>query len=219
MLTLHALRIELGKSYRVAVDLLSEMPGILEETALTRLPHYTVLRTWLARIPIKTWRAFLGASAEKRTGNAAIDSTGFDRNQPSRHYDNRTHYRVRALKLTALVDVETRYITDIYSTTSKKHDAKIGPQVARRNAGDLRSLADDRVYDAKASRDQLREHGIRPLIKHRIMNPLDHAHNAHTDVIGTASAPCQKPSSRQSSARSALPCVRGVGGWSSVGCC
>ena len=28
------------------------------------------------------------------------------------------------------VDVETLYITDIHSTTSKKHDAKIGPQVA-----------------------------------------------------------------------------------------
>jgi IS5 family transposase len=135
MLTVHALRIELGKSYRVAVDLLSEMPGVLEEIGLTRLPHYTVLRTWFERIPTKTWRAFLGVSAEKRTGHAAIDSTGFDRDQPSRHYANRTNYRVRALKVTALVDVETLYITDIHSTTSKKHDAKIGPQVARRNAG------------------------------------------------------------------------------------
>jgi hypothetical protein len=42
MLTLHALRIELGKSYRVTVDLLSEMPGVLDEIGLTRLPHYTV---------------------------------------------------------------------------------------------------------------------------------------------------------------------------------
>jgi len=31
MLTVHALRINLGKSYRVAGDLLSEMPGVLEE--------------------------------------------------------------------------------------------------------------------------------------------------------------------------------------------
>jgi hypothetical protein len=60
MLTLHALSIELDKSYRVAVDLLSEMPGVLEEIGLTLLPHYTVPRTWFARIPIKTWRAFLG---------------------------------------------------------------------------------------------------------------------------------------------------------------
>jgi len=163
MLALHTLRIELSKSYRVAVDLLSDMPGVLAEIGLTKLPHYTVLRTWFVRIPTKTWRAFLGASAEKRTGHTAIDATGIDRDQTSRHYANRTNYRVRALKVTALVDVETLYITDIHSTTSKKHDAKIGPQVARRNAGDPQSFAADRGYDAKSFRDELRENGIRPL--------------------------------------------------------
>ncbi len=140
MLVLHAIRIELGKSYRGTIDLLSEMPGITEETGLTRLPHFTVLRTWFGRIPMKKWRAFLGRSAEKRTGHFAIDATGFDRDQPSRHYANRTSYRVRVLKVTALVDVETLYITDTHCTTTKKHDAKIGPQVAHRNAADLRSL-------------------------------------------------------------------------------
>jgi IS5 family transposase len=151
MLALHALHIEPGRSYRVAVDLLSEMPDVLEAIGLTRLPHDTVLRTWFARIPTTTWRAFLSTSAEKRTGHGAIDSTSFDRDQPSRHYATCTHYRVRALKVTALVDVDTLHITDIHSTTSKKHDAKICPQVARRNAGDLLSLAADRGYDAKPS--------------------------------------------------------------------
>jgi hypothetical protein len=50
MLTPQVLRIELAKSYRVAVDLLSEMPGVLDEIGLTRFPHYTVLRTWFERI-------------------------------------------------------------------------------------------------------------------------------------------------------------------------
>ena len=178
MLTLHALRIELGKSYRQTIDLLSEMPGVLAEIGLTRLPHFTVLRDWFAAIPTSQWRAFLGATAEKRTGHEAIDSTGFDRDQPSRHYAQRAHYRVRSLKVTALVDVKTLYVTDVHCTTTKKHDAKIGPQVARRNAGDLRSLAADRGYDAKSFRDELREHGVRPLIKHRIYSSLDRAHNA-----------------------------------------
>ena len=66
MLTLHALRIELGKSYCVAVDLLSEMHGVLDEIGLTRLPHYTVLRTWFARISTKTWRAFLDAGGPQQ---------------------------------------------------------------------------------------------------------------------------------------------------------
>jgi len=59
------------------------------------------------------------------------------RDQSRRHYTNRTNYRVRVLKVTALVGVETLYITDIHSTILKKHDTKIGPQVARRNVGDL----------------------------------------------------------------------------------
>ncbi|WP_312912592.1 IS5 family transposase [Natronosalvus caseinilyticus] len=178
MLTLHALRIELGKSYRVTCDLLSEMPGVLEEIGLTRVPHYTVLRDWFETITMATWRAFLAASVETRSGHAAIDSAGFDRDQPSRHYATRSHYRVRTLKVTALVDVETLYITDIHSTTCTPSDFRIGPQVARRNATDLRSLAADRGYDDKAFRDALRERGIRPLIKHRIYWALDHAHNA-----------------------------------------
>ena len=78
MLTLHALRIELGKSYRQTIDLLSEMPGVLEEIGLTRLPHFTVLRDWFEKLPTPLWRAFLCASAEKRTGYAAVDSTGTD---------------------------------------------------------------------------------------------------------------------------------------------
>lgn len=34
------------------------------------------------------------------------------RDQPSRHSANRSHYRVRTLKVTAVVDGETLYITD-----------------------------------------------------------------------------------------------------------
>ena len=49
-LALYALRIELGKSYRVTLDLLSEMPSVLEEIGLTWLPHYPVLRKWFGRI-------------------------------------------------------------------------------------------------------------------------------------------------------------------------
>ncbi len=173
MLTLQALRIELGKSYCQTIDILSEMPGILEEIGLTRLPHYTVLCDWFETIPMEIYRTFLGASAEKRSGHAAIDATGFDRDQPSRHYAQRAHYRVRSLKVTALVDVKTLYVFDVHCITTKKHDAKIGLQVARRNAEDLRSLAADRAYDGKPFRDRLRGDGIHPLIKHRIYSSLD----------------------------------------------
>jgi len=69
---------------------------------------------------------FLGASAEKCTGHAAIDSTGFDLDHFSSYCANRTSYRIWALKVTALTDVETLYTTDIDSTTLKEYNAKIG---------------------------------------------------------------------------------------------
>lgn len=64
MLTLQALRIELGKSYRQTIDLLSEMPGIFDEIGLTRLPHFTVLRDWFEKLPVEIYRAFLGAISD-----------------------------------------------------------------------------------------------------------------------------------------------------------
>jgi len=60
MFTLQALRIELRKSYRQTIDILSEMPGIFEEIGLTRLPRFSVLRDWFETITMSTYRAFLG---------------------------------------------------------------------------------------------------------------------------------------------------------------
>ncbi len=70
------------------------MPRITEEIGLRKPPHFIILRTRFVRIPMKTWRAFLGRLAEKRTGQSAIDATGFDHDQPSRHYADRTSYPV-----------------------------------------------------------------------------------------------------------------------------
>ena len=67
------------------------------------------------------------------------------------------------------------------STTRKGSDADRCEQIARRNAGDLRSLAADKGYDKNELRERLRDFAIRPLIKHRIMASYDHAHNARID--------------------------------------
>ena len=123
----------------------------------------------------------LSAQLHDPSGHAAIDSTFFDRENASRHYCHRTDYRVQTLKATALVDTETQAVLDVHCTMTKRHDTQIGKQVALRNAGDLLSLAADKGYDWMALRENLRGKGVRPLIKHRIFRPLDHAHNARVD--------------------------------------
>jgi IS5 family transposase len=50
-----------------------------------------------------------------------------------------------------------------------------------RNADDLLSLAVDKGYDDMSFREAFRAEGVRPLIKHRVFAPYDHAHNARIE--------------------------------------
>ncbi|NHN65682.1 IS5 family transposase [Haloarcula sp. JP-Z28] len=185
VVSLHCLRVYLEKSYREALDLLSEMPQILGEIGLNAadLPDHSTLVKRFDRIKTALWRVLLRLSAQlhEPSGHAAIDATFFDRKNASKHYCRRTNYRVQTLKATALVDTESQAILDIHCTTEKCHDTQLGWQVARRNAGDLASLAADKGYDWMELREKLREEGVRPLIKHREFRPIDHAHNARID--------------------------------------
>jgi IS5 family transposase len=116
------------------------------------------------------------------SAHAAVDVTFYERDRASRHYCQRTNYRVQTLKVTKLVDTETQVILDLHcSTTREGSDADLCEQIVRRNAGDLRTLAADKGYDKNVLRKRLRNLAIRPLIKHRIMASHDHAHNARID--------------------------------------
>ncbi|QUJ70863.1 IS5 family transposase [Haloarcula marismortui] len=185
VVSLHCLRVYLEKSYREALDLLSEMPQILGEIGLDAadLPDHSTLVKWFDRIKTAIWRVLLRLSAQEHepSGHAAIDATFFDRENASKHYCRRTNYRVQTLKATALVDTESQAILDVHCTTEKRHDTQLGWRVARRNAGDLASLAADKGYDWMELREKLRQKGVRPLIKHREFRPIDHAHNARID--------------------------------------
>ncbi len=123
----------------------------------------------------------LSAQLHDPSGHAAIDATFFDRETASTHYCHRMNYRVQMLKITALVDTETQAILDVHCSTGKPHDTQLGWQVVRRNVGDLTSLAADKGYDWMEFRENLREEGVWPLIKHRIFRPIDHAPNVRVD--------------------------------------
>ena len=60
MLTLHALRIELGTSYYMTLNLLSDLSS---RNSGCRGCHYTLFRGWIGTVPTTVW-AFLGVSAE-----------------------------------------------------------------------------------------------------------------------------------------------------------
>jgi len=151
VVSLHCLRIYLEKSYREALDLLSEMPHILTEIGLEEddLPHHSTLVKAFDRFEMEIWRVLLRLSAQLHdtADHAAMDATFFDRETASKHYCRRTNYRVQTLKTTALVDTKTQAVLDVHCTTEKRHDTQIGWQLALRNAGEIASLAADKGYD------------------------------------------------------------------------
>ena len=127
------------------------MPHILGDIGFDApdFPHHSSLVEWFDRINRALWRVLLRLSAQLHnpSGYAAIDATFFDRENASKHYCCRANYRVQTLKTTALVDTESHAILDVHCTTKKRHDTQLGWRVARRNAGDLPSLAADKGYD------------------------------------------------------------------------
>lgn len=182
---LHYLRIHQESSYENVVDLASEMDRIrrLLGLPLHGFPAPSTLYRSFNRAPMHVWRALLDRSSSllDRSGHAAIDSTFFSRWRASPHYLRRIDRKVDTLKITFLIDTADQAILDVDCSAKWPNDAKVGPKLAVRNMGKMKSLAADKGYDSAAFRALLRDNGVRPLIKHRLYRPVDHAHNARMD--------------------------------------
>jgi IS5 family transposase len=128
------------------------------------------------------WRELLRLSSEllEQSGHAAIDATYFDRRQALTHHLKRCDRGIQTIQATFLVDTAPCAVIDIHCSTKWPNGTNSGPQVTRRNAGDLLSLAADKGYDM-SFREELRSEDVRPLIKQRVFPPYDHAHNARIE--------------------------------------
>jgi len=114
--------------------------------------------------------------------HVAVDATYYERSPASKHYFDCTNYHVQTIGATKLVETATQAILDVHCTTTREgSDADVCAQLARRYPGELRSLAADKGYNSQPLHETLRDMGIRPLIKHRVFAPYDHAYNARID--------------------------------------
>ena len=168
------------------IDRLEVMPPILEIIGLEPddLPHPSTVNKWLDTIVMQVWRVLLRHSAQLHdpSPHVAVDATYYERSPASKHYCDRTNYHVQTVEATKLVDTKTQAILDVHcSTTREGSDAEVCAQLARRYAGELQTLAADKGYDSQPLRETLREIGIRPLVKHRVFAPYDHAKNARIE--------------------------------------
>ncbi|SEP31798.1 hypothetical protein SAMN04487948_1477 [Halogranum amylolyticum] len=137
LVSLHCLRIYLDTSYRMTIDLLKEMPQIIGEIGLDAadLPSPSTLCKAFDRFNMSVCRVLLRHSAQLHdpSKHGAVDATFYERDAASRHYCNRTNYRVQKLKVTKLVDTDSQAILDVHcSTTREGSDADLCGQIARR---------------------------------------------------------------------------------------
>jgi len=88
----------------------------------------------------------VSAQQHPQSGHAALDSTFFDRRVSSSYYRQRSGNSVQTPKVATLTDVEPLAVLDVHISARCQHDTKIGPQVVRRNADDLQSVATDNSF-------------------------------------------------------------------------
>jgi hypothetical protein len=91
---------------------------------------------------------------------------------------------VQTLKVTTLTDRESLAVLDIDLSAPWKHDTKTGPQVVRRNADGLLSMAADKAFHNWVMKYEFCALGVEPLILQRGSRPLTLGHNALTRAKG-----------------------------------
>lgn len=179
---LHCFRREENHSYRETENRLEYMAEIREVLELDQddLPDYTTIYKAFDRFKMWVWRALLRVSAQQRpqSGQVALDSTFFERDHASSYYRQRSDRNVQTMKVTTLTDTHSLAVLDVQCSMQWKHDSKLGPQVVRRNADDLLSVAADKAFHDWTTKFEWYAHGIDPLILQRGSAPLTVGHNA-----------------------------------------
>jgi IS5 family transposase len=179
---LHCFRLEEGHSYRETPNRLKYLTEIRDVLGLDRhdLPDYSTIYKSFDRLKMWVWRALLRVSAQQhpQSGHAALDSTFFDRRRASSYFRQRSGSTVQTLKVTTLTDVESLAVLDVHITARWKHDTKTGPQVVRRNADDLQSVAADNGFQDWHTEYEIAAYDVEYLVHYRGSSPKAALNNA-----------------------------------------
>jgi IS5 family transposase len=178
----HCLRKEEGHTFTELVDRLGLMPEVCDRLGLNpdALPDPTTFYHSLDRYAMYVWRALLRASAQqhRQSGQVALDSTFFEREQASQYYLQRRGRTVRTIKATTLTDTESLAVLDVHCCIEREHDTRAGPRVVRRNADDLRAVLADAGFQDWHTEYELAAYDLDYLVHHRGSTPMAVAHNA-----------------------------------------
>ncbi|MFB6283237.1 MAG: IS5 family transposase [Halobacteria archaeon] len=183
--SIYGLKQYLGHTYRVLMDVLTEMPGIIKQLELTlpNLPNFSTVSNNIEEIKYRKCDNMLKNSTnyQKEGEVQAVDTSGFDRTNHSKRYRKKTDYTFKALKTSLLIDCKTNKILDVTLSPTRPHDTRMMKTHFKKSKEKINILTADKAYDSKPLREKLKLENIRPVIKHREFDSLDKAHNARID--------------------------------------
>src|SRR3989338_10421526 len=132
---------------------------------LEKIPKKSTLHDWLKMFDLKTVGKLCKKLLPKKVELTAIDGTGFDAWQRSRHYEKRAEEiselpHMPYAKAGIFIDVKTQIILDFDLVMSHKHDVKIAEKIFKRNKiKDISGLG-DKGFDSEHLHETARANGI-----------------------------------------------------------
>lgn len=164
-----------GKSLRDFVRTLPEQRWV-SWLDLRELPSKSTLHNWFMRFPNKTLSIFNHLIIKgEQPKLMAVDGTGIDSWQRSRHYERRINDPLMPYaKLDLIIDVDTMLIHDHVLRLKPRHDCVGATQMIKRNKWKYVKILADRGYDSEPLHKLVRKKGCRmyaPVRDFKVLSP------------------------------------------------
>ena len=147
------------KSIRDFIDEIKESKWV-SWLGLKKTPKKSTLHDWLKIFNMKILRKISKVLLPKKIELTAIDGTGFDSWQRSRHYEkriNETH--MPYAKADIFIDVKTRKVLDFSLICHRQHDVVVAEKILNRfRLKEIKILA-DKGYDSEHLHEIVRQKG------------------------------------------------------------
>ena len=160
-----ALIILFRRSKKSLRDFISELKESLwsKWLGLLRIPGKSTLHDWINLFSMKTIRQLFTLLIPKKVLLTAIDGTGLDSWQRSRHYEQRMgevhKEHMPYAKLDIFIDVKNRMLIDFDLKTNREHDAKVAKRIFNRNNLSGIMILADGGYDSEPLHQLVRDKG------------------------------------------------------------
>ena len=163
------------KSLRDFVSELSESKWI-SWLGLRKIPKKSTLHDWLNLFDMKQIRKLNSLLKAENISLTAIDGTGFDSWQRSRHYEKRVEEvhipHMPYAKVDLFIDVKTQQILDFSLEVRRIHDSKIAEIIFKRNKLSGFDILADKGYDSEKLHRLVRSKGGKLFAPVRKMNKV-----------------------------------------------